>query len=200
MTSTSLTLLLASSSPYRKQLLRKIVPNFTTASPDIDECKKPNESLETLAARLAQEKALALAPLFMNHLIIGSDQVACLETEDQQIQLTKPQTAQNCFEQLKACQGKTVRFYTGLCVYNSYSKKKQICVEQYETKFRRLSDEQIRRYIEKEPALDCAGGFKMEGLGIILFEHIRGDDPNTLIGLPLIKLTQMLENEGIEIL
>ena len=192
--------MLASSSVYRKQLLSKLIQKFTFDSPYIDESRLEAEALNTTAERLAKEKAKKLVPKYPNHLIIGSDQVACLIINNQEIQLKKPLTKNTCFKQLKQCQGKTVKFYTGLCLLNSTSMNLQSSTEYYETKFRKLSDKQILNYIEREPALDCAGGFKMEGLGIALFEHIRGDDPNSLIGLPLIRLIEMLQNEGVDIL
>lgn len=193
-------ILLASSSSYRKELLKRILEDFDFAAPNINEDKLENESLRAMSERLAKEKALALAGQYPAHLIIGSDQVACLNINNQEIQLKKPITAEQCFLQLKQCQGNTVKFYTGLCLLNPITMNTQVSVECYETKFRKLNDEQILNYIEREPALDCAGGFKMEGLGIALFEHIRGDDPNTLIGLPLIRLIEMLQNEGLDIL
>lgn len=193
-------ILLASSSSYRKELLKRILKEFDFAAPNINEDQLENESLRAMAERLAKEKALALAGKYPTHLIIGSDQVACLNINNQEIQLKKPITAEQCFLQLKQCQGNTVKFYTGLCLLNPTTMNTQASIECYETKFRKLCDEQILKYIEREPALDCAGGFKMEGLGIALFEHIRGDDPNTLIGLPLIRLIEMLQNEGLDIL
>lgn len=200
MTKTGFKIVLASSSTYRKQLLCKLIQNFTTDSPEIDESQLKNEALSDMAERLATDKALKLASKYPEHLIIGSDQVACLTINNQDIQLTKPHTQSACFKQLKQCQGKTVKFYTGLCLVNTQTMNIQSSVECYETKFRQLSDEHILNYIEREPALDCAGGFKMEGLGIALFEHIRGDDPNTLIGLPLIRLIDMFQNEQVDIL
>lgn len=189
-------IVLASSSPYRKQLLKRIVESFECASPDINESQQASESFEEMAERLSINKAQALAERFPNSLIIGSDQVACI---DRQI-LRKPLNKQTNFEQLKSCQGKTAFFHTGLCLLNTSTGKTQSCVESYQTQFRTLSDTQLINYIEKEQAYDCAGGFKMEGLGIALFDKIQGDDPNILIGLPLIRLISMLSNEGIEVL
>jgi len=189
-------IVLASSSPYRKVLLEKILSNFETASPNIDESRHQDESFIVLAQRLACEKAQTLRNEYPNALIIGSDQVACLGSD----QLGKPLNADNTFKQLKRCQGQTVDFHTGICLFNSATQQFQSAVESYQTKFRRLSDGQIKSYISKEPAFDCAGGFKMEGLGIALFEKISGDDPNILVGLPLIRLISMLENEGVAVL
>lgn len=193
-------LVLASSSEYRKTLLKRIVTDFICASPDIDEQRRSNEPLQALAERLAIEKADKLRRQYPEHLIIGSDQVACLNVAGEEIQLRKPLSKERCIEQLEQCQGKTVMFYTGICLLNSKTGSMQSSVECYETRFRKLNARQIWQYTEREPALDCAGGFKMEGLGIALFEHIRGDDPNTLIGLPLIKLVSMLLTEGYDVL
>jgi septum formation protein len=193
-------ILLASSSPYRKALIERIIKKFDFASPDINEDQLDNEPLQSMSVRLAKEKALALADSYPKHLIIGSDQVACLRLNNIETQLKKPITPEQCFLQLKQCQGKSVHFYTGLCLFNARTQTIQSSVECYETKFRNLSDRQIKNYIEREPAFDCAGGFKMEGLGIALFNYIKGDDPNTLIGLPLIKLIDMLQNEGVDVL
>lgn len=189
-------IILASSSLYRKQLLQRILKNFECASPNINEQAYAGEPPLQLAERLAIEKAKALAEKHPNALIIGSDQVAWLEDH----QLEKPCTRKNNIAQLHKCSGKTVTFYTGLCLLNSSNQEHQSSVEIYETRFRSLSDKQISYYVDQEKAFDCAGGFKMESLGISLFEYIRGDDPNILIGLPLIKLISMLRNEGIDVL
>lgn len=193
-------IVLASSSEYRKALLSRIVDDFICESPDIDEQRGRNEPMQALAERLAIEKADKLRQKYPQHLIIGSDQVACLNIAGEEIQLDKPLSKERCIEQLEQCQGKTVKFYTGICLLNSLTGTVQSSVESYQTRFRKLNARQIWHYTEKEPALNCAGGFKMEGLGIALFEYIRGDDPNTLIGLPLIKLVKMLQNEGYEVL
>lgn len=189
-------IILASSSHYRKQLLSKVIPHFKCHSPNIDETPYNNETFENLASRLATEKAQAIASKHPDSIIIGSDQVASLGTQ----QLHKPKTKENTIAQLISCQGKSAHFHTGLCVLNTKTNNIQTSVEQYETKFRKLNKQQISQYVDREPAFDCAGGFKMEGLGIALFERISGNDPNILIGLPLIKLIQMLEEEGVFIL
>jgi len=189
-------IILASSSSYRKTLLQKIISEFETYSPNINESRKPDESFIDLSKRLAIEKAKALAVQFPDALIIGSDQVACINTT----QLNKPLTRENTFNQLQKCQGQSVLFHTGICLYNSRTNNSQSSVESYQTQFRQLSDSQLMNYIDREPAFDCAGGFKMEGLGIALFEKIQGNDPNILIGLPLIKLISMLENESYSVL
>ena len=189
-------IVLASSSTYRKSLLSKILPDFESASPNIDESRQANEAFPQLAQRLSIEKAKALSVRFPNALIIGSDQVAQIGTK----QLSKPENANNCFQQLQSFQGETAYFHTGLCILNSKTGKLQSAVECYQTRFRSLTDQQIRHYITLEPSFDCAGGFKMEGLGIALFEKIQGNDPNILIGLPLIKLIDMLNKEGVAVL
>ena len=189
-------IILASSSTYRKNLLSKIITDFECVSPDIDESQHQNETFTALAKRLAIEKAQTIAKQFPNALIIGSDQVACLGSE----QLCKPQTKTNTIQQLLNCQDKTAYFYTSICLLNSKTGNIQSSVECYETKFRNLNKQQITQYVEREPACDCAGGFKMEGLGIALFEKISGEDPNILIGLPMIRLVSMLASEGYHVL
>lgn len=189
-------IVLASSSTYRKALLEKIIQHFKCASPDIDESHLPNENYKEMAERLSIRKAQALAASHPNSLIIGSDQVACL---GEQI-LRKPLNKERNLEQLTLCQGKTAHFYTGLCLLNTKTGKYQSALESYATKFRKLNEQQLINYIEREQAYDCAGGFKMEGLGISLFESIEGKDPNILIGLPLIRLIDMLTKEDVSIL
>jgi len=193
-------IVLASTSQYRKAILQRILPNFTCIAPNIDEQALPNETPEKLAARLAADKATAVASQAPNALVIGSDQVAWLEKNSKGAQLEKPGNAARNIEQLQRCSGTSVRFYTGLSLLNTHTGKQQTSVETYDTLFRQLSQQQIENYVARERAFDCAGGFKMEGLGISLFERISGDDPNTLIGLPLIQLISMLRNEGMDVL
>lgn len=188
-------LLLASSSRYRRELLAKLQLPFIWASPDIDEQPLPDESADALVRRLSEGKARALASAHPNHLIIGSDQVACLDDAI----LGKPSDFANAQRQLRAASGRILRFVTGLCLLNSRSGHCQTVIEPFEVRFRRLSDEQINRYLEHEQPFDCAGSFKSEGLGIALFEELRGRDPNALIGLPLIALVDLLRAEGVEI-
>lgn len=188
-------LLLASSSRYRRQLLERLHLPFIWASPDIDESPQPGEAPEHLVRRLAEAKARALAASHPDHLIIGSDQVACLGDAI----LGKPGDFANAQRQLRAASGRILRFATGLCLLNSGSGHCQTVIEPFEVRFRRLSDEQIDRYLEREQPFDCAGSFKSEGLGIALFEELRGRDPNALIGLPLIALIDLLRIEGIKI-
>lgn len=185
-------LILASSSKYRQKLLKQLRLPFTAIAPNIDEQTLPGEQPDTLVQRLATAKAKALADQHPHSLIIASDQVAGL---NQQI-LTKPYTQERAIEQLLACSGKSVIFYTGLALFNTESKQLQYATETYNVTFRELKENEIRNYIAKETPLDCAGSFKMEGLGISLFSRLEGNDPNTLIGLPLIRLTEFLINEG----
>jgi len=189
-------IVLASTSQYRKAMLQRILPEFTCIAPNIDEQALSGEEPEKLAVRLATNKAAAIANLAPNALVIGSDQVAWLNGA----QLEKPGNAACNIEQLHRCSGTSVRFFTGLSLLNTRTGKQQTCVETYDTLFRPLSQQQIENYVAREQAFDCAGGFKMEGLGISLFERISGDDPNTLIGLPLIQLISMLRNEGVDVL
>jgi len=189
-------LVLASSSAYRKALLKKLHLSFACASPDIDESKKKGESPGQMALRLADKKANALTASYPQHLIIASDQVAMLG----EVQLKKPGTHGNATEQLLRCSGKSVKFYTSVCVLNSASGELKSALDTCTVNFKKLSKQQILNYIELEQPLDCAGSFKSEGLGIALFERIEGDDPNALIGLPLIQLISLLEAFNISIL
>jgi septum formation protein len=189
-------LVLASTSPYRKALLEKLQVEFTTASPDIDESALPGESPEQLVARLAETKAKAIADQFSHALIIGSDQVAVVDGKI----VGKPGNHTNAVAQLKRATGKRVIFLTGLCVYNTVSQRSQVDVVPFSVIFRQLTETQIEHYLQREQPYNCAGSFKSEGLGIALFERLEGDDPNTLIGLPLIRLIRMLESEGFPIL
>ena len=186
--------LLASSSNYRRQLLQKLGLAFSCASPDIDEARLAGETPEALVRRLALGKAQALSPRYPEHLIIGSDQAASFEGEV----LGKPLTFERAQSQLTRFSGKSVEFLTGLCLYNSRTHEHQLSLETYKVRFKELSARQITRYLEKEQPYDCAGSFKSEGLGICLFDALEGEDPNTLVGLPLIALTRMLIKEGID--
>lgn len=189
-------LVLASTSVYRRALLQRLGLPFEVAAPQVDESPHVNESPEQLVARLAETKAKAVAPQFSNALIIGSDQVAVVDGHI----IGKPLTHEKAFAQLRRESGKRISFITGLCVYNSTSRRAQIDVVPFHVRMRHLSDTQIQHYLEKEKPYDCAGSFKSEGLGIALFDGLEGDDPNALIGLPLIRLTRMLENEGLSVI
>lgn len=188
-------IVLASSSIYRKALLSKILPTFEQFSPNIDESERAHEKPDAMARRLAEHKAKAGHGQFEDALIIGSDQVAFSDNH----QLTKAGNRESNINQLKRCSGKEITFYTGLAVFNTRSTNMQSSVEVYKVKFKHLTTKQITHYVEREQAFDCAGGFKVEGLGISLFEYVRGDDPNTLVGLPLIRLTEMLVNQGYRV-
>lgn len=189
-------LVLASTSPYRKALLEKLHVAFETAAPNVDETSLPDESPEQLVARLAEAKAKSLASQYPSALIIGSDQVAVVDGKI----LGKPGNHDNAVAQLKRAAGKRVVFLTGLCVYNPLSQRSQVEVVPFSVIFRPLNAKQIEHYLQIEQPYNCAGSFKSEGLGIALFERLEGDDPNTLIGLPLIRLICMLESEGFPIL
>lgn len=190
-----LRLLLASSSPYRRQLLERLGLPFDCQSPDIDETPAPGEMPETLARRLAQGKAQALAePAPTAQLIIGSDQVACLNGKT----LGKPGDHANAKAQLAAASGQTVTFYTGLCLHDNRTGTSETRCDTYRVHFRTLSEAQIEHYLIRETPYDCAGSFKAEGLGIRLFERMEGADPNSLIGLPLITLTDLLLSAGVD--
>ncbi|HCP56557.1 MAG: septum formation inhibitor Maf [Pseudomonadaceae bacterium] len=188
-------LVLASSSPYRRQLLARLCVPFDCSSPDIDESPHPNEDATSLVRRLSLEKAQALRDHYPQHLIIGSDQVAVLNGQI----LGKPHTFERAEQQLRAASGNSVSFLTGLTLFNSANNTYQTDCVPFTVHFRTLSDAQIKRYLEAEQPLDCAGSFKAEGLGISLFKSTEGSDINSLIGLPLIRLVDMLNNEGIEL-
>jgi len=189
-------LILASSSPYRKQLLEKLGLDFTCASPDINEDIHGNETAPELALRLAHQKAMALAKQYPQHIIIASDQVAMLDGK----QLGKPGNKENTILQLQQSSGKSIAFYTSLCVLNSATQSFKSDIDCCTVHFKTLSEQEIIHYVEREKPYDCAGGFKSEGLGIALFDRIEGDDPNSLIGLPLIKLISLLKAFGISVL
>ncbi|MGU3412192.1 Maf family protein [Enterobacteriaceae bacterium C34A] len=184
-------LVLASTSHWRRELLKKLEVPFQCAAPEVDELALPGESPRQLVLRLAQAKAMALAERFPNNLIIGSDQVCVLGGK-----ITgKPHTEENARRQLHEASGHIVTFYTGLALYNSANGHLQTECEPFDVHFRHLSEAEINHYIQKEQPLSCAGSFKSEGLGISLFERLDGRDPNTLVGLPLIALCKMLRNE-----
>jgi MAF protein len=189
-------LLLASSSPYRRELLARLQLPFSWQSPSIDETHRPDETATELVKRLAEEKARVLAASHPNHLIIGSDQVAALD--DGQI-LGKPHDLERAQAQLRAASGSSVTFLTGLALLDSASGRCQVDCVPFTVHFRQLDEAQILRYLQREQPFDCAGSFKSEGLGISLFRSTEGEDATSLIGLPLIRLVDMLLNEGIEI-
>lgn len=190
------TLILASTSPYRRELLGRLGLPFEVANPQTDESALPGEMPEALALRLSEAKARAVAALHPDALIIGSDQVA---TVDGQI-YGKPGTHERAVEQLKALSGKTVNFFTGLCLFNARTGQAEVCGVPTLVTFRDLDEAEIDNYLRREPAYNCAGSAKSEGLGIALLRSMRGDDPNALVGLPLIALCDMLRKQGVAIL
>lgn len=189
-------LVLASTSIYRSELLSRLQIPFQTAAPDVDETPLQGESARQTSWRLSRAKAQAVAASHPDALIIGSDQVALLGDR----QLGKPLTHNNAVQQLRAMRGRTVSFYTALTLYNAQSHRMQTEVAVNLVTFRELSDEQIENYLNKEQPYNCAGSAKSEGLGIALLSKMEGDDPNALIGLPLILLVDMLSIEGVPIL
>ncbi len=193
-TKSSQQLVLGSTSPFRRELLSRLGFDFITASPDIDETPKPNETPDSLVVRLAKLKASAVSSDHPEALIIGSDQVATIKGKI----LGKPGDHERAVNQLLLASGNRVTFSTGLCLLNSRTGKTQICCEPFHVYFRELTRSGIENYLKREQPYDCAGSFKSEGLGIALFRKMEGDDPNSLIGLPLIRLIDMLKNEGID--
>jgi septum formation protein len=189
-------LVLASTSAYRRELLRKLGLPFEVAAPGVAETSREGEAPAALALRLATEKALAVAARRSEGLVIGSDQVAELDGE----WLDKPLTRANAIRQLQKASGRAVRFHTALCVTDAATGEARTALDLCAVVFRTLTEAQIARYVDREQPYDCAGAFKSEGLGIALFERIEGDDPNALIGLPLIRLTRLLEAFGVEVL
>jgi len=189
-------LILASSSPFRKELLQRLRLPFVTISPDIDESPFPAEKPEQTALRLAQAKARKIAEAHPDSFIIGCDQVAMLDG----LQLGKPITHHNAVRQLSMMRGRSVIFHSALCLYNANEDRMQADVVPYTVQFRQLSDAQIENYLRMEEPYQCAGSAKSEGLGIALIEAMHGDDPNALIGLPLIRLITMLYAEGINVI
>ena len=190
------TLVLASTSPFRKTLLAKLNLPFICAKPNIDETAVKNETPQALVRRLAIEKAQAVASQYPDALLIGSDQVAVC---DGQI-LGKPHNFDNGVKQLTQFSNKAVTFYTGLCVYNSATEHVTALVEPFTVHFKSLTQKEIAHYLHAEQPYNCAGSFKSEGLGICLFDKLEGDDPNTLIGLPLIKLVVLLKEHQLDVL
>ena len=189
-------LILGSSSVYRRELLERLQIPFSVISPEVDETPLPGEAPEVTALRLAQEKARKIGASQHDALIIGCDQVATLDS----MQLGKPLNHENAVRQLQLMRGRIVTFHSALCLFNSRTGNMQAEVIPYQVKFRKLNDAQIENYLLKEQPYHCAGSAKSEGLGIALMEWMRGDDPNALIGLPLIALVGMLEREGLGVL
>lgn len=189
-------LILASSSPYRRELLERLKIPFEVIAPEVDETPRPGETPEKLVERLAVEKARKIAGKAPGTLVIGSDQVAVYNGRI----VGKSHSHDKAVEQLRSASGRTVTLYTGLALVNADTRRVQCEVIPYRVTFRALTDAQIESYLRMEQPYSCAGSVKSEGLGIALLEKFEGDDPNTLIGLPLIRLVRMLENEGIKII
>lgn len=185
-------LVLASTSPFRRELLQRLGIPFTTVDPAVDELPLPGETPAQLVQRLSESKARAVGKTHAG-LIIGSDQVA---TTGKEI-LGKPGSHERAVQQLLQLAGKTVTFHTGLCLLDTAKDTAQIDVVPFSVEFRQLDTTQIERYLRREQPYNCAGSFKSEALGITLFKRMRGDDPTALIGLPLIRLTDMLAAAGI---
>lgn len=192
--SASLPLVLASSSVYRRELLAKLKLPFEHASPDIDESALADEAPAAQVERLAINKAQALTERYPAALIIGSDQLAIGPDGKP---LGKPLTTERAVAQLLSMSGRRVTFVTGLCLLNSQSGRVQSLCEPYVVQFRQLSQAQVERYVAAEQPLNCAGSFKSEGYGITLFQSFEGRDPNSLIGLPLMALVELLAQEGV---
>lgn len=189
-------LVLASSSPYRKELLMRLQLPFVMASPEIDETPFPHEAPDRLAMRLAREKARTVATQFPEHIIIGADQVGVLGGK----LLSKPKDRREALWQLKTASGKFMQFYTAVAVLNAKTKKCLVEVESCRVYFRQLTEAEILDYLRREEPYSCVGAFRAEGLGIALFRRIETDDPTSLIGLPLIKLVDLLRRFNISVL
>lgn len=186
-------IVLASTSPYRRALLARLRLAFEVKAPAVAETPLPDEAPRDTALRLAQAKARAIAPSFPAALVIGCDQVAALDGTH----LGKPGSHENAVAQLTAMRGKNVLFHTALALLNTESGAMQTAEVPTTVRFREYSDREIERYLELERPYDCTGSAKIEGLGIVLVERVSGDDPSALIGLPLIRLADMLRNEGV---
>lgn len=191
------TLVLASSSKARTEILKKLKYPFTNIAPNIDESLKENETPEAHVKRLSIEKAKAVtgkAP--DNALIIACDSICILNNKI----LSKPETIENARKQLNEASGKTIEFYTGVCVLNNSNKKFHTHIDKILVEYRNLTQEMIENYIKRDMPLDCAGSIRAESLGLALIEKIITDDPNSLVGLPLIKVIDLLKLEGLDIL
>ncbi|MCE9642578.1 MAG: Maf family nucleotide pyrophosphatase [Betaproteobacteria bacterium] len=188
-------LVLASTSRYRRELLNRLNIPFEVAAPNADETPLPGETPQALALRLASAKARAVQDVWPDALIIGSDQVALVDN----VILSKPGNFDNAVVQLKLMRGKAVHFFTALCLLNSRNGQQQAALVPVTVHMREYSDAQLERYLRTEEPYDCAGSARIEGLGITLVAKLEGDDPNALIGLPLIALCDMLRNEGMEL-
>lgn len=190
------TLVLASTSPYRRELLARLGLPFEVANPQTDESPLPEEPPSAMALRLSEAKARAVAAEYPNALVIGSDQVAELNGRI----FGKPGSHERAVAQLKELSGRTVNFFTGLCLLDTRTGQAEVRGVPTLVGFRELTDFEIESYLRREPAYNCAGSAKSEGLGIALLQRIEGTDPNALVGLPLIALCELLRRRGVEIL
>ena len=188
-------LVLASTSPYRAELLGRLHLPFETARPEVDETPRAHERPEAMVERLAEAKARAVADAYPDHLVIGSDQNASHAGHI----LGKPGSAERAEAQLAALSGGTVTFHTGLCLLDTATGQARTGQVPFTVTFRELTPEEIRRYVALDQPLDCAGSFKSEGLGISLFARMSGDDPTALVGLPLITLGHWLRETGFAV-
>jgi septum formation protein len=189
-------LILASTSRYRRALLQRLGLPFAVVAPEVDETMQAGETPAQLVRRLAEAKARAAAPRYPRALIIGSDQVAVLDGEV----LGKPGDHARAVQQLRRSSGRRLTLLTGLCLFNSANGGVQLCVEPYSVVFRVLTEERIESYLRREQPYDCGGSVKSEGLGTALLRRHEGEDPTALVGLPLIRLVEMLENAGVAVL
>jgi septum formation protein len=191
-------LVLGSTSPYRREQLSRLTANFRVVKPEVDETPRADELPRALAVRLATAKADAVVAKCPGAIVIGSDQVADLDGQP----LGKPGTVENAVRQLVACAGKTVVFHSAICVVDARTQTHAYfeAVDTTRVTFREIGEAEIRRYVERENPLDCAGAFKSEGLGIALFESIHSTDPTALVGLPMIALCALLRRAGVTIL
>ncbi|WP_150428811.1 Maf family nucleotide pyrophosphatase [Dechloromonas sp. CZR5] len=189
-------LILASTSPYRRELLSRLGLPFEVANPQTDETPFPSEPPEALSLRLSEAKARAVAGIYPDALIIGSDQVATVNGKI----YGKPGNHERAVDQLHQLSGKTVNFFTGLCLFNARTGYADVRGIPTLVTFRNLTSAEIENYLHREPAYNCAGSAKSEGLGIALLTSMRGDDPNALVGLPLIALCDMLRRQGMPVL
>ena len=186
-------IILASSSKYRVELLQRTGIRFTARSPDIDESAKPGEDARALVKRLSIAKAMALAEFYKDALIIGSDQVAVLNDRI----IGKPQDHEGAVRQLESASAQTMTLYAGIALVNTQSMTTQYDLDRFEVEFKKISRSQINNYLNQEKPYDCCGSLKAEGPGMALLSRLSGDDPSTLIGMPLLKLITLLENEHV---
>ena len=189
-------IVLASSSPYRRQILERVNLSFTCHKPGVDESVLPGESAPDLVARLALAKAKAVAAHYPDGLIIGADQVADHRGEI----IGKPDDHADAVRQLRSMSGSSLTLYSGVVLYDAANDNYQSAVEPFVVEFRELDDDLIERYLKAEQPYDCCGSLKAEGPGIALLKRLHGDDPNALLGLPLIRLLEMLQNAGVALI